>query len=106
MNCWFLSHDLDLNNPANTYFFKINNRNIRKRCGICSTLTIKTPEQRNVIDAVLVFLLLTFYLFNTFPGVSTVDFDQVNVCWVVLTEFQDHGKVKNTLQHPLNEIYM
>ena len=29
--------------PANNYLFKVNNRNIRKRCEICSKLTIKTP---------------------------------------------------------------
>ena len=32
--------------PANNHLSKINNRNIRKRCEICSNLTIKTPEQR------------------------------------------------------------
>ena len=30
---------------ASTYLFKLNNRNTRKRCGIYSKLTIKTPEQ-------------------------------------------------------------
>ena len=33
--------------PANIYLFKVNNRNIRKRCEICSTLTIKTTEQHH-----------------------------------------------------------
>ena len=32
--------------PANVYLFKVNNRNIRKRCGICLKLTTKTPERR------------------------------------------------------------
>ena len=32
--------------PANIYLFKVNNRNFRKRCEICSKLTIKTPERR------------------------------------------------------------
>ena len=32
--------------PANIYLFKVNNRNIRKMFGICSMLTIKTPERR------------------------------------------------------------
>ena len=36
----------DLHNPANIYLLKLNNRNTRKRCEICSELTIKTPEQR------------------------------------------------------------
>ena len=31
--------------PCNIYLFKFNNRNTRKRCGICSKLTIKTPER-------------------------------------------------------------
>ena len=33
-------------NPANIYLFKVNNRNTRTRCEICSKLTIKTPERR------------------------------------------------------------
>ena len=32
--------------PANIYLFKVNNRNNRKRCNICSKLTIKTAERR------------------------------------------------------------
>ena len=31
--------------PANSYLFKVNNRNTRKRCEICSKLTIKTPDE-------------------------------------------------------------
>ena len=31
------------NYPANIYLFKVNNRNIRKRCELRSKLTIKTP---------------------------------------------------------------
>ena len=30
---------------ANIYLFKVNNRNTKKRCEICSELTIKTPER-------------------------------------------------------------
>ena len=33
--------------PANIYLFKVNNRNSRKRCEICSKLTIKTSEWRH-----------------------------------------------------------
>ena len=32
--------------PVGNYMFKVNNRNIRGRCGICSKLTIKAPERR------------------------------------------------------------
>ena len=31
---------------ANIHLLKVNNRNFRKRCEICSKLTIKTPERR------------------------------------------------------------
>ena len=31
--------------PAKEYIFKVNNRNIRKRCEIRSKLTIKTTDQ-------------------------------------------------------------
>ena len=32
-------------NPAGIYLLKVNNRNTRTRCEICSKLTIKTPER-------------------------------------------------------------
>ena len=32
--------------PAGNCMFKVNNRNTRARCEICSKLTIKTPERR------------------------------------------------------------
>ena len=54
--------------------FRVNNRNTRTRCEICSNLTIKTPEWRqwrrsgvfivnfeDILHLVLVFLLLTFW---------------------------------------------
>ena len=50
-------------NPAGIYLLKVNNRNTRTRCKICSKL-IKIPERRHwrgpgVSHPVLVFLLLT-----------------------------------------------
>ena len=61
--CWY---------PAAIYLLKVNNRNTRTRCEICSKLTIKTPERRNwrrsgvfivnfehISHFLLVFLLLT-----------------------------------------------
>ena len=32
--------------PVDIYLLKVNNRNTRTRCEICSKLTIKTPERR------------------------------------------------------------
>ena len=36
-------------NPAVNYIFKVNNRNTRTRCEICSKLTKETPEQRHYV---------------------------------------------------------
>ena len=47
--------------PANIYLFEVNNRNTRKRCETCSKLT-----KNDVIDVILVFLLLTLIIFQTF----------------------------------------
>ena len=33
--------------PTNIYLFKVNNGNTKKRCKMCSKLTIKAPERRH-----------------------------------------------------------
>ena len=58
--------------PAGIYLLKVNSRNTRARCDVCSKLTIKTPERRHwlrssvfivnfehISHLALVFLLLT-----------------------------------------------
>ena len=52
--------------PANIYLLKVNNRITRKRCEICSKLTIGTPERRNM---------------SLFFSVSVIDFEHVSVSW-------------------------
>ena len=52
--------------------FKVNNRNTRTWCEICSKLTMKTPERRQAS------LLLTLNIFHTFSSVFIVNFEQVN----------------------------
>ena len=49
---------------GNIYLFIAYNRNTRIKCEMCSKLTIKTPEQRH-------------------SSVSIVDFEQLNVSWVM-----------------------
>ena len=41
-----LQSSIQTSYPASNYLFKVNNRNTRTRCEICSKLTIKTPERR------------------------------------------------------------
>ena len=61
-----------VHNPAGIYMLKVNKRNTRTKCEICSKLTIKIPERRqwrrsgifivnfeHISHLVLVFLLLT-----------------------------------------------
>ena len=72
-NSWFTSefHSWWVNSPTGNYMFKVNNRNTRRSCEICSRLTIKTPERRRrrsgifivnfelILQLAQVFLLLT-----------------------------------------------
>ena len=66
--------------PANICLFKVNNRSARKSREICSKLTKR--HGKNVIDAILLSLLLTLNLFDTFFSVCIIDFEQESVCWV------------------------
>ena len=65
--------------PSQHYLFKVEKRNTRKRCEICSKLTITYITI--IIDVILVFLMLTLNIFQTFSGVSIVDFERLNVSW-------------------------
>ena len=51
------------------YIIKVNSRNPRKRCELCSELTIKTP---------CVFVINFEHILHLF-SVSIVDFEQINV---------------------------
>ena len=74
-----------ISNPANIYLFKVNNRKTRKRCEICSKLTMKIPERRP--DVVLVFLLLILNIFHTFFLFFYWCFERVNVFWGTIVNF-------------------
>ena len=67
-----LIHLKPLSQPAFIYLLKVDNRNTRTRCEICSKLTIKIPERRqwrrsgvfivnfeHISHLIVVFLLLT-----------------------------------------------
>ena len=57
-------------NPAGIYLLKVNNRNTRTRCKICSKLTIKTPKRRQQIIYFRSFQMVSdcFSLFLTLVG--------------------------------------
>ena len=58
---------------------KVNNRNIRARCEICSKLTIK--HQNDATDVIMVSLLLTLNIFTPCPNVSVINFEHVIAGW-------------------------
>ena len=73
------------NSSTNICLFIMNNSNTRKRCEICSILRIKSLQRRSAVF--IVNFEHISYLFTPFCSVSTVGFEQVNVCWVPRYQF-------------------
>ena len=66
----------------------MNNSYTRKRFEICSKLTIKSPQRRFTVF--IVNFEHTSYIttpFTPITPVSSVCFEQVNVCWVQPCQF-------------------
>ena len=74
------SNNANINhNSTNIYLLKVNDRNIRKRCEICSRLTIKTPERPQWRVSVTCY----------YSSASIIDFEQVNVsCEITISGVQ------------------
>ena len=66
-------------NSSGSYMFKVNNRNTRARCEICSKLTER--HLKDAIGFILVSLLLTLRILHLWFSFSIVNFEQVNVGW-------------------------
>ena len=60
---------------SNIYLFKINNRKARKKCEICSKLTINTPERRRRRASLWCFYCEFLTYFKAFSNVSVVEFE-------------------------------
>ena len=67
--------------PAAIYLVKLNNRNTRTRCEMCSKLTIKTSERREWRRSD-VFVVNFWTYFTPCSSVSVVDFGYVIAGWV------------------------
>ena len=61
------------------YLFTVKDKNTRKRCEICSKLTIKTLNDVN--DAVLVSYVVKYKTHFTYFS-NVFNFEQVNICSV------------------------
>lgn len=54
---------------------------------MCNILKVNNKDNTNAI--VVVFLLITLTVFHIFSSVSTLDFEQVDICWA---DVDFHGK--------------
>ena len=61
--------------PVGLYLVKVNNRNTRTRCKICSKLTMKTTERRHWRRSGVFIINLVY--FTPCSIVSTVNFEHV-----------------------------
>ena len=69
-------------NPVGIYLLKVNNRDTKTRCEICSKLTIKAPERRHLYRSD-VFIVNFEHIFTPCPNFfSVVNFEQVITDWV------------------------
>ena len=66
--------------PAGIYLFKVDNRNTRTRCEVCSKLTIKTPERPHWRPSG-VFIVNFEHIYTSCSSVSVVNFEKVNADW-------------------------
>ena len=83
---------------ANIYLLKVNNRNTKKRCEICSKSAINTSERCHWRRSGV--LLLTLNTCHPFSSVSISHFGQVNVSWAHIL------KVVNSWCNTLTMIYL
>ena len=82
------------------YVLKFNNKTTRKKCEICSKLTVKT--QNDASDAFPMPSLLTLNIYHTFCSVF-IDFEQVNVSWVGSKSFSWCFPMSNKCYERIND---
>ena len=99
---------------AGNYVFKVNNRNARTRCEICSKLTIKTPQRRGwrrcgvfivnfeqISHLVVVFILLTLSRYMPagiylMTRICLILQSAIQIFWQIpASEKQEHCHTKN-----------
>ena len=81
-------------NPAGNYLLKVNNRNTRTRCEICSKLTIKTPERRH-------WQMISFNVKSLFTNVSLNDTMDILLRNIYLDKEINTNLTKKELKEPI-----
>ena len=77
--------------------FKVNNKNPRTRCKICSKLIIKTPERCHWHRSGVVIVI--FEPISPCSNVSIVNFEQVNTGWDRPEFGRAEGPIKNLIRN-------
>ena len=70
--------------PAGNCMLKVNNKNTRTKCEICSNLTIKTPKRRHWRRSKV--FIVNFEDIPTLFYCFVVNFEKVNVGWADICE--------------------
>ena len=81
-------------NPAGNYLLKVNNRNTRTRCEICSKLTIKTPERCH-------WQMISFNVKSLFTNVSLNDTMDILLRNIYLDKEINTNLTKKELKEPI-----
>ena len=89
--------------PAGNYMFKVNNRNTKKRCEICSKLPIKASERRQWRRSG-VFIVNFKLISHLFSSVSIVNLEQVYTGWnpIVNCQWRHSGVFIVNFEHISN----
>ena len=84
--------------PANIYLLKVNYKNTKEKCEICSKLSIEIPERHQW--RLSVFIVNLEHISHHFSSVSIVDFEQVNARWISTSsnDLDDEKEIKLTVQ--------
>ena len=99
--------------PTIIHVFKANNKNTRKRCEICSMLTVTTlvnvttPENIRQKSSFLIFsgvierrcCGVLIFKFELFFIISIVEFEEVIVCWLSQFCAENTTKYWKSLKH-------
>ena len=88
--------------PANIYLLKVNYKNTKKKCEICSKLTIEIPELHQCLSDV--FIVNLQHVSHNFFSVSIIDFEQVNARWISTSsnDLDDEKEIKLMVQRKRN----
>ena len=88
-------------NPANIYWFNVNNWNTRKRCETCSKSTIKSHYCRSGI-----FIVNFEHISHLFSSAFIVYFEQVNDSWETGALGNSKGKEPQKSRPKLKHMYI